>query len=200
VVFAVLDTCTEVISFALAFYIIYGLQMSWSRKGSVLVTFGMRLLILIPIIFRLDQLNTELHSSDPTYDGLFPSVWTQIQIAYALVAATIPCSRSWISATSSQLPIEPKKRRTTKYGSGRSKNSITLDSLTKWKKADKIEPASSGSIYAYGPEVQHNATASAAAPGDEHSVRSNESSQGIIRKNVEWTVNYEEVHDTVARR
>jgi hypothetical protein len=200
VVFTVLDIFTEVMLVALAVYIIYGLQMSWSRKGSVLVTFGMRLLIIVPILFRLHELNTELHSMDPTYDGLFPSIWTQVQIAYALVAATIPCSRSWISATSSQLPIEPKRRRTTKYGSGRSKNSITLDSLTKWKKADKIEPVSSGSIYAYGPDVQHNATASAAAPGDEHSVRSNESSQGIIRKNVEWTVNYEEVHGAGAPR
>ncbi|KAJ9612892.1 hypothetical protein H2200_002833 [Cladophialophora chaetospira] len=196
-VFAIFDIVTEVVLFALSFYIIHGLQMPWTRKGSVLVTFGLRLLVIIPIAFRLHQLKVELNSDDPTYDGLFASIWTQIEMTSGLVAATIPCSRSWISATSTQLPIEPKNRKNTKYGSGRSKQSITLDSLSRWKKADRSAPTSSNNIHAY-PEVQH--TTSVNAPGDEHSVASNESSQGIIRKNVEWSVNYEELRGTPVQR
>ena len=188
-VFAVLDIFTEVVLFALAFYIFHGLHMSWTRKVSVLVTFGLRLLVIVAIAFRLHYLRLELTSDDPTHDGFFASIWTQVEMTYGILAATFPCSRSFIRATSTQLPIEAKIRRNTNYAGGRSKNNITLNSLSKWKKAKRSVPVSSGDIHAY-PKCEH--TTSVASPGDEHSVASDESSRGFIRKDSEWAVNYEE--------
>ena len=164
--------------------------MSWSKKSSVLITFGLRLLIIVAIVFRLHWLRREINSDDPTYDGLFASVWTQVEMTYALIAATIPCARSFVSATSSQVPIETKNRKNTKYGNGRSPNNITLNSISSWKKGKKTPQVSSSDIHAY-PKCDH--TTSVMSPGDEHSVASNESSRGIIRKDVEWQVNYEEL-------
>lgn len=187
-----LDIVTEVVLFGLAFYIIYGLHMSWTKKGSVLVTFGLRLLLIVAIVFRLHYLRIQLNSDDPTYDGLYASIWTQVEMTYGILSATIPCSRSFMSATSTQVPIETKKSRNTKYGMGRSKNSITLSSLSDRIKTKRIAPVSSDSIHAY-PKSEH---ITSIAPGDEHSMASNESSRGIIRKDVEWTVNYEETRGT----
>ena len=199
--FAAFDILTEALLFALAFYIIQGLQMSWTKKGSVLVAFGLRLPVIVAIAFRLHYLHVELHASDPTYHGLYPSICTQVEMSYAILAATIPSSRVFIAASSTQAPITSKKKRSyNKYagGSGSREKSlqknIALSSLSE-KKHSKIAnpknsiPASSEDVSTW---PNRDNTASIMSPGDEHSLESNESSRRIIRKDVEWVVNYEE--------
>ena len=177
--------------------------MSWVRKGSVLIAFGLRLLVIVAIAFRLHYLAVENDSSDPTYNGLFASIWTQVEIAYAILAATIPCSRSFLAATSTQVPIQDKRTRNTKYANGSEErslpNNITLTSLSERKKDAKTPkvggsfPSLSNHIYTW-PKVDNDS--SVISPGDHHSLKSNESRQGIIRREVEWAVNYEEAHST----
>ena len=193
--------------FGLAVYIIQSLQMAWLKKSSVLIAFGLRLAIIVPIAFRLHNLSKQYNSSDPTYDGLLASIWTQVEIAYAVLSATIPCYGSWVSATSTQVPIQPKKTRYHKYGSGNGSqghekmpnnnpNNISMHSIFGRKKdlknTSQVEsrvPASSKDIFSW---PNRDNTSCIATPGDEHSTKSNESRQGIIRKDVDWTVSYED--------
>ena len=181
--------------------------MSWLKKSTVLIAFGLRMAIIVPIAFRLHNLSRQYNSRDPTYDGLLASVWTQVQLAYAVLAATIPCYGSWVSATSTQVPIQPKKTRYHKYGSGNGSrshektpnndpNNISMNSIFGRKKdrkntskVDSRAQPSSKDIFAW---PMRDNTSCIATPGDEHSTKSNESRQGIIRKDVDWTVSYED--------
>jgi hypothetical protein len=88
-----------------------GIKTSVAKKSIVLLAFGLRLLVLIPIILRLPYLAAELSSPDPTLDGVMTTLCTQIHISYAILSTTTPCLRPFMSALSTHYG-GPKHTRT----------------------------------------------------------------------------------------
>ncbi|KUJ14945.1 uncharacterized protein LY89DRAFT_649533 [Mollisia scopiformis] len=185
---AAFDIVTELALLALSFYLVGGLQLSRYKKFVVIFAFALRLPIIVAIAFRLHFLRNELSSSDPTLKGSLASVSTQIQISYAIIAATTPCLRPFMSALSTNYgaPAQIKTPSSTK----KSDNSYALSSFSKNRGQEKGKQIN---ITKTVPDTRwdladHHASVVA---GDNISFDSHSSIQMIIQKNTEWGVEFE---------
>lgn len=200
--FAAFDIFTEVLLSLMPLFIVSSLQMSWGKKYVVLMAFSLRLLIIVPIAFRLYYIKKEYNSNDPTLIGSWAVIVTQVDVAYAIISATIPCLRPYMAATATATAPTDGTRLGTRYAKGsqeksggNAKNSYGLTSLAgrfKGVKSGREEKQLSTSTQEiYGNNNDH--TVSVISPGDQHSVESAESRQMIIRRDVEWAVTDEEI-------
>lgn len=143
--------------------------------------------VIIAIGFRLAFLHTELSSSDPTLKGSLAAITTQIQISYAIIAATTPCLRPFMSALSTNYGAPAQ----IKTPLGTKNNSYGLSSLSTKNRQEKGKQLT---VSETAPDtrwdgVDHQASVSAGA--DNISFDSHSSVQMIIQKNTEWGVEYE---------
>lgn len=197
-IFAAFDIFTEVLLGLMPFAIIRSLQMSWSKKYMILMAFSLRLLIMIPVAFRLYYLKKEYFSDNPTLSGTWAVIVTQVDLAYAIISATIPCLRPFIAATVTATAPTDGTRKGSRYAQGsREKsssagNAYGLSSLAGRLKSQKTEEkqlsTSTHELYRYNKDH----TAAVISTGDQQSLESQESRQMIIRRDVEWTVTDEE--------
>ena len=199
--FAAFDIFTEVLLGLMPILIVQSLQMSWSKKYIVLMAFSFRLLIFVPIAFRLHYIKEEIFSDNQTFVGTWAVICTQVDISYAIIAATIPCLRPFMAATVTATAPTDGTRKGTRYVKGsREKsvkgNSYGLQSIlphfnkSKNQNTEKQVSTSTTTQEIYGTNHDHNV--SVISPGDQHSVESQESRQMIIRRDVEWAVTDEE--------
>lgn len=86
------------IIFGISVWLVWGLVTSVSNKVIVAVAFGFRLPMIVWIGFRLGSLtDTSRLASDPTlYESIF-ICWTQTELNYSLMAATIPILRPLVN-------------------------------------------------------------------------------------------------------
>jgi hypothetical protein len=151
----------------------------------------MKFRVVIPTAFRLYYLNIEFSSSDPTLDAVLASVCTQIELNYAIIAATTPCLRPFMSALSTnygapaQTKVSPSAT-----GTGRSNNEISLSSMSKMSRTGRPEEKGKQATMPTTRWDQSEHYTSVMS-GDQHSMESHESKQMIISKNTEWAVEYE---------
>jgi hypothetical protein len=152
--------------------------------------------VIVPAAFRIHYLGRELASSDETLDGAFAAICTQIDMNYAIISATIPCLRPFITATNTQHSIPAKSQGSSRYATGTAKDApgtnFPLASLSSRLKAPSNmgqEASTSTKKMSGWDGFAH--TSSVISPGDQHSIGSQGSKQMIIRKDVEWAVNYE---------
>jgi hypothetical protein len=129
----------------------------------------------------------EFSSSDPTIHGAVgASVSTQIQLSYAIVAATTPCLRPFMSALSTNYgaPAQPKKSSPSQSG-----NEYSLNSISNTSRLGRIAKGKQLSV----PTTRWDATEHHASvvSGDQFSIGSHDSKKMIISKNTEWAVEYE---------
>jgi len=125
-VLSALDITTEGLLFLTSLYLVRGLQLPFSKKTIVVAAFGFRLPIILPIVWRLHFLRSFLSSSNPTLDGTLVVVNTQIEMNYAIIAATIPCLRPFMTALSTNYGAPAPKTPASNYGS----NEYSLNSLS----------------------------------------------------------------------
>jgi hypothetical protein len=147
---------------------------------------SMKFSVIVPTAFRLYYLNHELSSSDPTLDGVLASVCTQIELNYAIIAATIPCLRLFMSALN------------TNWGAPTPSAMETMQSnngffFTSWSKMSRLgrseEKGKQASVHTTRRnQSEHQASV---VSGDQPSMESHESKQMIIYKNTEWAVEFE---------
>jgi len=88
---------TEATLFALSIYLVAGLHMSMAKKSMVIIAFGLRLPVIAACVLRLHYLAYSLDSSDPTFDTVLFVTWTEVELAYSIMAATIPCLKPFVS-------------------------------------------------------------------------------------------------------
>ncbi|MCJ1436551.1 hypothetical protein MMC27_005930 [Xylographa pallens] len=98
-IISAVDITTEIALFAVAVYIVQGLQMPLLRKGTVVLAFTFRLLLIIPIAFRLHYINPIVWVADPPLHLSTATLLTQVEMNYGIIAATIPCLRPFMKAT-----------------------------------------------------------------------------------------------------
>lgn len=107
----------------MAIYLVLGLRMNLQLKAFVVSAFAFRLpwaksapfhievtqqksylqktffhRAIAFIILRLYYLKIELASSDPTFNAVLSSIWTQVHEDYIIIATTIPCLKPFMVA------------------------------------------------------------------------------------------------------
>jgi len=201
---AAFDIALEILLFATSVFIVYPLQMTLYWKLVITSGFALRLPIIIPTVFRLHYLSVAFNSANPTLVGVTAVVCKQTEIAYAIISATIPCLRPFMTATSTNYGAPAEGARTTKgigysggYGhknsynasarSRRGQNPLSnltskLRSMTKDRQTSSLASHSAGTF-----EIQ-NSSNMVSASGDTRSIGSGQSTQMIILKNVSYTV------------
>jgi hypothetical protein len=82
----------------LPIYLVWDLQMSNWLKAMVLSAFAFRIPIIPLAIARIQNLNMAGNSTDYTFDVVLAVVFSQVEMHYSLIAATIPCARPFLKA------------------------------------------------------------------------------------------------------
>ena len=190
------------------------------KKSVIVFAFALRLPVIVVAVFRLHYLSEALNSSNFTLDITYEAVCKQVEIAYAIIAATLPCLRPFMVATATNYgaPAEGHKTKIGSYGkaytrSGSSNKSSRADrnqshagfSLTNLTRTfgsgshsekNNASSAASGDnnapIHEMDSYGQHTATVVAShTPRNARSLESSENRQMIIRKDVEYAVEYD---------
>src|SRR5277367_6427110 len=88
------------------------------KKSAIVFAFALRLPVIVPAVFRLHYLSEALNSSNFTLDITNEAVCKQVEISYAIIAATLPCLRPFMVATATNYgaPAEGHKTKTGSYG------------------------------------------------------------------------------------
>ncbi|WEW57543.1 hypothetical protein PRK78_003010 [Emydomyces testavorans] len=93
-----IDMIIELAIAGASIILVHDIQITNKRKSQVILALSSRILVLIPATLHLYYLHRQLHSADPSYDGSYTTICAQIQLAYVLVANTIPCLKPFIAA------------------------------------------------------------------------------------------------------
>jgi hypothetical protein len=205
-----MDIMTEVALAAIATRIIWSLQISTPKKAGVAFAFLQRLAIIAPIITHLHYLKVGYHSDDPSLRNTNATICKQAEIAFAIVAASVPCLRPFLTATATHYgaPAEGAKSSQGQYANtaGSSKLSsklhsnqggavISLQNLNLSKKESSINYSSSGNERVEGMFLSRSKSQVTAGgrnpkPRDATSVESDDSRGMIIRKDVQYDVQF----------
>ena len=203
---SVIDIVTEVALASIAIRIIWSLQIRSSKKGGVAFAFLQRLAIIVPIVARLHYLSTVYKSDDPTLHAAYFTICKQVEVAFAIVAASVPCFRPFLTATATNYgaPAEGAKSGNGQYANtaGSSKmrsdhlaGSFSLKKLNLGKKKETPQSSSNNDgIQGEHFDSQHRsrviATTNNVQVKDTASVESDDSKGMIIRKDVHYNVQY----------
>lgn len=143
--------------------------------------------IITAIVFRLHYLQIELSSTDPTLKGSLTTICTQIQISYAIIAATTPCLRPFVSALSTNYgsPAQPwSASNTKKSGTSYTLSSFSRNRLEKAKQPNTPRKTSDTRWDSNDHHVE-------VVTGDTISFDSHSSVQMIIQRDTEWDIAFE---------
>lgn len=87
---------------SLSIILVYSLQTSMRRKLTVISAFGCRIVTVVFSTLHLHYIWQAIYSSDPSLDGADAVLWGQIEIAFALIACTLPCVQPYLTALNTQ--------------------------------------------------------------------------------------------------
>ena len=220
---AVFDIGTEILLFATSVYLLYGLQMPLSKRVTIMSSFALRLPLIVPIIVRLHYLDAAFNSSNYTLLVTWAVVCKETQICYAIIGATIPCLKPFMSAmaTNYGAPAEGARSKMGTYGKNTYKksgnqrdgrNGFNLASLKlgggtgsgSHNVSEKHDTGADGlydGVYdgrrplnrsQSGVARGHNANVTSTSTRKVGSIESGDSQQHIIRKDVEYAVEYDD--------
>lgn len=176
--------------------------MPFSRKSFVAGAFLQRLLIIAPIIARLHYLHVLYHSNDPTLNVANSTICKEVEMAFGIIATSIPCLRPLLNAMATNYGAPPKTQYArnpyaTGSNSGKSKQAGDTFALQKLKQTLASVTSSSSKSRRINKEHsqslsgnQFYASTVKTTPREESSLRSGASQDMIIRKDVDYDVQY----------
>ena len=209
------DIASELVIMVLPVFMMAPVRVPMSKKVFVVAAFCSRGLFIAAVIVRLSYLPPEFTSTNFTLRDTSPVYVTQTVLCLAIITACIPAMKPLMEALNSGGMIaRVKGTGQDHYGTGSHSNShhgYNMTSLTKsrvyaetTKKGYPTE-SSSGRKSRTQPLHDHSASQhesrriSHGSEDDHDSISSlARSERGIIRKNVEWTVQYEGGHGASA--
>ncbi|TIA12269.1 hypothetical protein D6C80_06951 [Aureobasidium pullulans] len=98
--FCALDILSEIALVCMTVYLVWDLKSSTSAKVKIIFAFSFRLPQIIAIAYRLKTFPLDGLLTDPTLTESELVVWTQTELNYSLMSATIPCLRTFVSSLS----------------------------------------------------------------------------------------------------
>lgn len=148
--------------------------------------------VIIPAMFRLHWLEVQYNSLDPTLDGVLASVFTQIQLAFAIFATTSPILRTFMKALNTHYG-GPNHIRTAVSGRSEPPGKSPGQSISLNSPVSSTSPAQRGSVCKWAVpqtrwdniEYSVNVTAS---DRERESLPRNDSGQKSISKDTSWAV------------
>ncbi|KIW33502.1 uncharacterized protein PV07_00348 [Cladophialophora immunda] len=217
-VIGALDIVTEVAIVALVGYLVHDLQTSVSSKMTVLSIFGIRLFLVIFIAFRMHTFSQSGYTTEPLLHESSFIAWTQSEMTYSLVSATVPIFHNFLKSLSTGFGGMHATSNGYGYGSGTRSHAHAQDakSFQMSKLRSKNKSAAMPSInddrdeyyghHAKALTAEQLAGAPAASTtvqwsgggsgirgsnGETTSINSDESQRYMIRKDVQWEVRTE---------
>ncbi|ERF77066.1 hypothetical protein EPUS_06284 [Endocarpon pusillum Z07020] len=135
----------------MAIYLVLGLQ-TWRSKKAVVGAFASRLPMIVIIAFRLATFDEAGFTTHPTLlEDLFV-VWTQAELNYSTISATIPSLRPFMNNLNTQFGGLGQTSNQDDYGFGEtgSYQMSNLQSGTTWNVKHISAPTFDGNGDAYG--------------------------------------------------
>ncbi|OCT48690.1 hypothetical protein CLCR_04817 [Cladophialophora carrionii] len=96
------DIISELAIVLMAVYLVWGLFTTFSKKAIVVSAFAFRLGNIVAIAFRLANFDKPERVSNPTLAEAIFIVWTQTELCYSLISATIPSLRPFVTNLNTQ--------------------------------------------------------------------------------------------------
>jgi hypothetical protein len=144
--------------------------------------------LIIAIAFRLATFNTLGLTTNPTFLQDKFIVWTQTELCYSIMAATIPSIRPFIKTLATNYGATPANGYGSGYGSGH-RNGTDGDTQSGTYQMSNLRPKGKGDEYKY--RVWSGATDEeprAVRRADAASVGSSDSQRMMIKKDLTWEV------------
>jgi hypothetical protein len=148
--------------------------------------------LIIAIAFRLATFNADGLITNPTLLQDEFIVWTQTELSYSIIAATIPSLRPFIKTLSTNYGTTPANGYGTGYGTGYG-NNTNGDMQSGDYQMSNLRPKCKGDDYKYRIWSARNGGGTAVEPSaakraDAASVGSSDSQRMIIKKDIVWEV------------
>jgi hypothetical protein len=149
--------------------------------------------LIIAIAFRLATFDADGLTTNPTFLQDEFIVWTQTELCYSIMAATIPSLRPFIKTLSTNYGTSPANGYGSAYGYGTGYgNGTNATTQTGDYQMSNLRPKNKGDEYKYRIwSARNGGTAgepSAAKKTDAASVGSSDSQRMIIKKDFVWEV------------
>ncbi|QDS73033.1 hypothetical protein FKW77_009316 [Venturia effusa] len=132
----------ELILLCLPIWLVWPLQMPTSKKFIVTIAFSLRLVIVPLALVRIVELNWIMDSRDWTFDVVRFMVFTQFEMHFSLISATLPCTRPFLKAASSGMWAEnqgvERSIRGTPGSSYAMTSNVSKPSRRSWKKHSMV--------------------------------------------------------------
>lgn len=149
--------------------------------------------IIIPAILRLHWLGIQYHSHDPSLDGVLASVFTQIQLSFAIFATTSPILRTFMKALNTHYG-GPKEIRTAVSGTDQSAGTpgeaISMSSPMSSRSRTERERTSKWAVpQTRWDDIEYNVHVTT-SDNETRNLRSSGSRQKSISKNTSWAVTH----------
>ena len=184
----------------MAFFFVWSLQLKLSKKAAVVIAFNLRLAIIAPIATHLHYVSIAVNSIDPSLRATSFVLCKEVELAFAIIAASIPTLRPFITATATNYGAHaegPRNAYTANNGTG----TFSLKNLTNKMRGTHSSSANGSQIRtnndeAYSQEeralphgVRGNPTYTNVTSGRQRG-GSDDSQQMIIHKDVDYDVQY----------
>ncbi|CAK44698.1 hypothetical protein AnigIFM59636_011631 [Aspergillus niger] len=200
-----LDIATELIIFGLAVFLLWGLFMPLKRKLTIGFAFMFRLPLIIFSVFHIYTILLLVHSPDPTLAVVTPVIWAQVELNYALVACSIFCLRPFMAAVStnygtagdSNLESTSGVSRSWKVDSSKAESGRQTNLNTgrrSWRISGRLDGVGYSGRQA-GPVAEHTSIELVEMDGQRSVESDGGSARMMIRKDVEYTVEYDRRRD-----
>ncbi|KAL4888024.1 hypothetical protein BDV59DRAFT_206470 [Aspergillus ambiguus] len=95
-----MDILTEMILFGLAVVLLAGLFMPLKKKLTIGFAFFCRLPLILFSIFNVYTLDKNFYETDATLSAVGPTIWSQVELNYALVTCSVFILRPFMAAVS----------------------------------------------------------------------------------------------------
>ncbi|KAK0281832.1 hypothetical protein LTR54_000506 [Friedmanniomyces endolithicus] len=184
VVIESLGMLAEIFSLVLIVRIYVPLQIHWRAKVRGLSTFGLRMMVVVFVAYRLLSLENLRTSSNPPFDQVEIVAWTQAELAFSLITATLSCLLAFMGqlnsgwgTMNSQAVMAQSQNQSQKTGGGSYELRSFLSGNGKDLRSHKSMLTS---------EPSHKWTISAPQEG-RRSLGSDDSTGMIIRRTVEFS-------------
>lgn len=99
----IISILIEIFIFGLFLAIIHILRMRVKAKVKVVLAFSTRLTVIVPTIFRLIYLKSDLQKSDPTFSLVYATITAQAVLHYTTMAASFAYLKPFLRAFDSNL-------------------------------------------------------------------------------------------------
>lgn len=150
--------------------------------------------VIIPAILRLHWLGIQYNSPDPTMDGVLASVFSQIQLSFAIFATTSPILRTFMKALNTQYG-GPTQIRTAVSGGAAHTDKSPGESISISSPLSSTSPTERGSTRKWAmpqtrwDNIQYSVQVTT-SDKESKSLHSNDSRQRSISKNTSWAVDH----------